>query len=61
MTRTFSFDIGQHVRFVASNLTGEIVGRYSNRDSKHSYLVRYVDAAATEVETWWTEESLCAA
>lgn len=58
MSRAFVYRIGQHVRFIGRDICGEIVGRHSNIDDKHSYNVRYVDDKGDEVEEWWTEDSI---
>lgn len=54
----FKFKVGERVRLVMSQETGEIVGRAEYSNGPAQYRVRYLAADGRQVEDWWTDDAI---
>lgn len=54
----FKFALGDKVRIVVSDESGEIIGRAEYTNSADSYLIRYLSGDGRAIELWWQEDAI---
>ena len=55
---SFTFDLREQVRIIASGEAGEVIGRAEYTHGNPQYQLRYKNAVGLAVEQWWPGDAL---